>query len=93
MVDHGLGNQTNYRNMIIHSLSFSLYNAAIIVYYIFFTVFQTTVEYIETPDGLVCNNPRWETTWANSLIAWITTTYTNFVAQLCLIWIFLMFRP
>ena len=93
LLEHGLGSQTNHKNMIIHSLSFTLYNLAIIIYYIFFTIFETTTEYLENDGVKICNNPRWSETWANSLIAWNATTYTNFFAQLCLVWIFLLFRP
>jgi hypothetical protein len=93
LLEHGLGSQTNHKNMIIHSLSFTLYNLAIIIYYIFFTIYETTPEYYDNYGVKTCNNPRWQKTWANSLIAWIVTTYTNFFAQLCLIWIFLLFRP
>lgn len=64
--------------MIIHSVSFSLYNVAIIVYYAELYVYDSAGQ---TPESI-----------HNGLIAWSFVTYTNFVSQLCLVWIFLQFR-
>jgi hypothetical protein len=66
--------------MVIHSVSFSLYNIAIIVYYAELYVYD--VNALSDPSEAI----------HNGLIAWSSVTYTTFISQLCLIWIFLQFR-
>jgi hypothetical protein len=85
LVEQGLKDQCNHKAMIIHSVSFSLYNLAIIIYYVFFFVFELRTAY--------GTQSQIDTAWVNCLIAWCVTTWTNFFAQLCLIWIFMQFRP
>lgn len=77
LIEQGLKDQVNHKAMMIHSVSFSLYNLAIAVYYVVYFFFEANQN---------------ASTWQYALIAWISTTYTNFAAQLCLIWIFLQFR-
>lgn len=72
--------------MTIHAVSFSLYNIAVIVLYA--SYFYYLKETYDLPD----DDPKVIKARRDALIAWIATTYTNFVAQLCLIWIFLQFR-
>lgn len=43
LVEQGLKDSVNHKAMIIHSVSFSLYNLAIIIYYIFFFVYELSV--------------------------------------------------
>ena len=69
--------------MCLHSVSFSLYNLSIVVFYFFF-YFYETVPY-ESPEA--------DDVTHDTLIAWTVTTYTNFVASMFLLWIFLKFLP
>jgi len=84
LVDQGMRNQVDYQSMTIHAVSFSLYNFAIIVLYVGYFI------YLQIPLDAPADY-RFKVT-RYCLIAWIGTTYTNFAAQLCLIWIFLQFR-
>ena len=77
LVEQGLKDQVNHQAMIIHSVSFSLYNLAIVVYYAFYFNYELQLT---------------ASSFKSALYAWTVTTYTNFFAQLCLIWIFLQFR-
>ena len=70
--------------MTIHSVSFSLYILTIVIFYVFYFYFIKIEE-----DA--ANNERQKKTRI-CLMAWISTTCTNFIAQLCLIWIFMQFR-
>lgn len=77
LMNQGLAEQVNYKAMTIHSVSFSLYNIAVCVYYAELFVYDISQSNDATRNGL---------------IAWTFVTYTSFVSQLCLIWIFLQFR-
>jgi uncharacterized membrane protein YqjE len=77
LIEQGMQKQVNYQAMYLHGISFSLYNLSIILLYTFYTLW------------LLDENP---TRARNAFYVWIVTTYTNFIAQLCLIWIFLQFR-
>jgi hypothetical protein len=63
--------------MFVYSLSFTLYNLSIVAYYAVYLNFE-----------LQGTNESWNL----ALVAWTVTTYTNFFAELCLIWIALQFR-
>lgn len=78
LVSQGLSDQVNYKAMIIHSVAFSAYNLAIIVYYMELYVYDSGGQTTEAIH--------------NGLLAWSFVTYTNFLSQACLIWIFLQFR-
>ena len=70
--------------MTLHAATFLTYNIVVIVLFVghyFYTV-QTNDATAEQKKQVrrVC------------LIAWICTSYANFLAQLCMIWIFLQFR-
>lgn len=70
----------NYKSMTIHAVSFSMYIIAIIVQFYFNFV------YINASSETKVKATR------NNLLANLGVRYTSFVAQLCLIWIFLQFR-
>lgn len=70
--------------MTLHAVSFSLYNLAVIVLNVSYYFFTTLSKHATAEEKQKIT--RW------TLIAWIGTCYTNFIAQLCLIWIFLQFR-
>jgi preprotein translocase subunit YajC len=66
--------------MTIHGLSFILFIISIVILDVFYFFYITSDDENE------------HQTIRNSLIAWILTVYTNFIAQLFLIMIFLKFR-
>lgn len=70
LVQQGLRNQVNYKQMILHSVSFSLYNLSIIGFYVAYYAFESTPK----------DSPQEKTVIRDGLIAWTVTTYTNFVA-------------
>lgn len=78
--DRRLERVINYQSMTIHGLSFTLFIISVVIFYYFYFLYN------ETDD-----KHRKQTT-RNTLIAWIVTVYTNFIAQLFLIMIFLKFR-
>jgi len=86
LVESGLTHACNYKSMSLHAVSFSLYSLAIVVYYA--ALFLLNLSY---------NNPNTtpEQFYQARVRFYITTIivcYTNFAAQLCLIYIFLQFR-
>lgn len=76
----------NYTSLIVNSFSFTLYNVSIIGLYTSYLIYSFRM--MGNPDPAEVQIVR-----RYCLIAWISTCFTNFVAQLCLIWIFLQFRP
>ena len=66
--------------MTVHGLSFTLFIISIVIFDTFFFFYRKT------------DTEHKHQTTRNSLIAWIMTVYTNFIAQLFLIMIFLKFR-
>jgi len=69
--------------MLLHSVSFSLYNLSIVVFYFFFYFYETFPQSNLAADNVL----------KYTLIAWTVTTFTNFIASMFLLWIFLKFLP
>jgi hypothetical protein len=84
LIDFGRGTQIKQTQMIVHALSFILYDLSILVYYVSFYIF-TSKATTATPEEL-------KNLYRDSLITWICTAYFSFLSQLCMIWIFLQFR-
>lgn len=84
LVEIGKRTQVNQKQMIIHAVSFSLYLTAIVMFYIMY--------YIYTVESRTASAERMKVIRRYALITWIGTCYTNFIAQLCMIWIFMQFR-
>lgn len=70
LVANGLGDDLNDNSMFLHGLSFSLYTISILIYYGFYWTYTW--------------NSREPKAIRSALIAWIVTTFTNFMAQICL---------
>ena len=70
--------------MIVHALSFGLYCLCLIVFYYAFFNYRYKVSHQESPNK--------EKLFRNWFLTWIVVTYTNFFANICLIWIFFKFR-
>jgi hypothetical protein len=68
-----MSQKIDYRAMTLHGLSFSLYNLSIIIFYYFFYRFEHAL-LAEKSEMVILQKER---DW---FIAWITTTYTNFIA-------------
>lgn len=74
LIKNGLGDEVNHTSMILHAVSFSLYLLSIFFFYYYYYVFLEAQE-----TDTVTQSTR------SALIAWIITTYMNFLAQLFLI--------
>jgi hypothetical protein len=68
-----MSHKIDYRAMTLHGLSFSLYNLSIIIFYYFFYRYEHAL-LAEKPIIVIYDKER---AW---FIAWITTTFTNFIA-------------
>lgn len=73
--------QCNIRSMTLHAISFSMYSAAVIAYYYALWYFVRSGNTAETLEELIHAVRQF-------LITWTVVCYTNFAAQLVLIWIF-----
>lgn len=80
----GMRTQVDYKTMTVHAASFILYSLTIILLYAIYFV------YTSMPDDIILQKKQ--TITRDCLIVWISTCYTNLIAQACLIWIFLKFR-
>lgn len=84
IVEKGMAGQINFTQMTIHAGSFLLYNFSIVFFYgsyLFYFERKKTATEEEIPQLT-----------RTLFISWIVVCYTNFVAQICLVWIFLQFR-
>ena len=82
MTKNGFSGQLNYKSMTVHALCFSLYCLAIIVFLFSFLVFTFQARSGKPSEQVA------RTLW----ITWTIVAYTNFAAQLFLVWIFLSYR-
>lgn len=78
-----MANKMDHKSMSVHAVSFSAYNLAIVTYYAALFVFINALRH---------NSKRLESATRGLMITWTVVAYTNFGAQLCLIWICLKFR-
>ena len=90
MVEQGMRNQVNYTSMSVHAFSFTLYNISVIVFY--YSYFRYLQRLADLPPDVSPENPLVVQYTDSAIRTWIITTYTTFIAQLCLIWIFTGFR-
>lgn len=67
----------NYHKLAWHGLIFVFYSASIVLFYYFF------YKYVTDPE------PNSDKTTMETLLAWIITTYMNFLVQIAMIVIFL----
>lgn len=90
LVEQGMKNQVNYHSMSLHAFSFTLYNASVIAFYVSYYIYFKRLTALG-PD-VKPDNPQLIQYTNTALKWWILTTYTTFIAQMCLIWIFYGFR-
>lgn len=69
LVENGLGDAVNDVAMFLHGLSFTLYLLSILFFYYYYYVFLINIVPSSTKDKT-----------RRALIAWIVTTYSNFLA-------------
>lgn len=77
LIKNALENQVNYQKLAAHGIIFAFYIVSIVVFYYFYYIYTISTSLDAKRE---------------CLIAWIVTTYMNFLVQLAMIAIFLQLK-